>query len=120
MPKLNVRTSSTCSQTTNVPTPSAATVPRQRHRDVCVAQVVLIHQRAQRDAHRVRLDDESEESVVRIAADELYSLAIDRGVKGARLTHSHARQYDYCLQSLWLWKEIQRNMFRLWCLADEE
>eukprot|EP00039_Didymoeca_costata_P030438 m.29540 g.29540 ORF g.29540 m.29540 type:complete len:811 (-) comp8113_c0_seq2:45-2477(-) len=49
-----------------------------------------------------------------------YSLAISGGVDGARLTHSHGRQYNYVLQSLTLWREITDDMFRLWCLAEED
>ena len=41
-----------------------------------------------------------------------YSLAIAGGVDGARLTHSHNRQYFYALQSLTLWREINDDMFR--------
>ena len=33
---------------------------------------------------------------------------------GARLTHSHERQYAFVLQSLMLWREIANDMFRLW------
>lgn len=39
---------------------------------------------------------------------------------GARLTHSHDRQYSYVLQSLTLWREIAQDMFRLWTLAEED
>eukprot|EP00887_Chlorella_sp_A99_P003240 scaffold9.g3240.t1 len=47
------------------------------------------------------------------------SLAIQGGSEGARLTHSHARQYAYVLQvSLTLWREISHEMFKLWCLAE--
>lgn len=46
------------------------------------------------------------------------SLAISGGLGGARLTHSHQRQYSYVLQSLTLWREIMHDMFRLWCLAE--
>lgn len=49
-----------------------------------------------------------------------YSLAIFGGEDGARLTHSHERQYAYVLQSLTLWREIINDMFRLWCLAEED
>ena len=47
------------------------------------------------------------------------SLAIISGNDGARLSHSHGRQYNYVLQSLTLWREIAHDMFRLWCLTDE-
>ncbi|KAE9004941.1 UPF0652 protein [Phytophthora rubi] len=55
-------------------------------------------------------DDEKENS----------SLAIISGNDGARLSHSHGRQYNYVLQSLTLWREIAHDMFRLWCLTDED
>ncbi|KAG6963828.1 hypothetical protein JG688_00007981 [Phytophthora aleatoria] len=55
-------------------------------------------------------DDEKEDS----------SLAIISGNDGARLSHSHSRQYNYVLQSLTLWREIAHDMFRLWCLTDED
>lgn len=47
-----------------------------------------------------------------------YSLSIVGGKEGARLTHNHARQYTYVLQSLTLWREISHDMFKLWCLAE--
>jgi hypothetical protein len=43
-----------------------------------------------------------------------YSLAIDEGTDGARLTHSHNLQYDYVLQSLTLWRNIIDDIYRLW------
>ncbi|RHY38081.1 hypothetical protein DYB25_008160 [Aphanomyces astaci] len=52
--------------------------------------------------------------------DSLYSLAIVSGSDGARLSHTHTRQYHYVLQSLTLWREIAHDMFRLWCLTDED
>ncbi|KAK9909370.1 hypothetical protein WJX75_001113 [Coccomyxa subellipsoidea] len=48
------------------------------------------------------------------------SLAISGGLGGARLTHSHERQYHYVLQSLTLWREISHEMFKLWCLAEND
>jgi hypothetical protein len=48
------------------------------------------------------------------------SLAIQGGSKGARLTHSHAKQYTYVLQSMTLWREISHEMFKLWCLAEND
>ena len=47
-------------------------------------------------------------------------LAISAGREGARLSHSHERQYYYVLQSLTLWREINHNMFKLWCLAEQD
>ncbi|KAF6251139.1 hypothetical protein COO60DRAFT_669352 [Scenedesmus sp. NREL 46B-D3] len=48
------------------------------------------------------------------------SLAITGGRGGARLTHSHERQYNYVLQSLTLWREISSDMFKLWYLAEQD
>jgi hypothetical protein len=48
------------------------------------------------------------------------SLAIQGGAGGARLTHSHSRQYAYVLQSLTLWREIAHEMFKLWWLAEND
>lgn len=52
--------------------------------------------------------------------DAGHSLSIVSGNDGARLSHSHARQYHYVLQSLTLWREIAHDMFRLWCLTDDD
>jgi len=49
-----------------------------------------------------------------------YSLAIEEGVEGARLSHSHQRQYTFVLQSMTLWREVLDNMFQLWHLAEED
>ncbi|BDA42942.1 UPF0652 protein [Coccomyxa sp. Obi] len=54
------------------------------------------------------------------AAEPGASLAISGGLGGARLTHSHERQYHYVLQSLTLWREISHEMFKLWCLAEND
>ncbi|KAF4666769.1 hypothetical protein FOL47_003909 [Perkinsus chesapeaki] len=48
------------------------------------------------------------------------SLAIQEGNNGSRLTHSHARQYNFVLQSLTLWREVISDMYRLWHLAEED
>jgi hypothetical protein len=37
---------------------------------------------------------------------------------GACLSHDHATQYRFVLQSFTLWKEIMANMPKLWLLAD--
>ncbi len=52
--------------------------------------------------------------------EEGASLAISGGRGGARLTHSHERQYAYVLQSLSLWREINTDMFKLWCLSEAD
>jgi hypothetical protein len=52
--------------------------------------------------------------------EEGYSLSIDEGLSGSRLSHSHELQYNYVLQSLTLWSTILRDMFRLWYLAEQD
>jgi hypothetical protein len=52
--------------------------------------------------------------------EEGFSLAIQGGMGGARLTHSHTRQYHYVLQSMMLWREVLHDMFKLWYLAEED
>ncbi|CBZ56397.1 conserved hypothetical protein [Neospora caninum Liverpool] len=52
--------------------------------------------------------------------EEGYSLAISSGTGGARLTHSHSRQYVYVLQSLTLWREVCSEMFVLWQMAEAD
>ncbi|GAW83484.1 conserved protein, unknown function [Plasmodium gonderi] len=49
-----------------------------------------------------------------------YSLSIESGKQGSRLTHSHNRQYMYVLQTLYLWKEIGEHMFFLWACAESD
>jgi Protein of unknown function (DUF2009) len=56
----------------------------------------------------------------RAPEDRTFSLAISVGQGGARLTHSHERQYTFVLQSLTLWREVHHNMFKLWTLAEED
>ncbi|KAG8937306.1 hypothetical protein FRC03_002746 [Tulasnella sp. 419] len=48
------------------------------------------------------------------------SLAIRSGRGGARLSHSHEKQYAYVHQSLTLWREILHDMFKLWSLAEQD
>jgi len=52
--------------------------------------------------------------------EEGYSLSIVDGQDGARLSHSHERQYYFALQSLTLWRDIIDDMFRLWAMAEED
>ena len=52
--------------------------------------------------------------------EEGFSLAIQGGREGARLTHNHERQYSYVLQSLTLWSAVSTDMFRLWYLAEAD
>ncbi|SSD59378.1 related to UPF0652 protein C22H10.08 [Saccharomycodes ludwigii] len=47
-----------------------------------------------------------------------YSIGIQYGRAGARLTHDHNRQWNYVQQSLTLWSVIQREMIHLWYIAD--
>ena len=48
------------------------------------------------------------------------SLAIRSGSEGSCLSHDHATQYKFVMQSLQLWREIQNQMFRLWIAADAD
>jgi hypothetical protein len=50
--------------------------------------------------------------------DPNYSLAIDEGAEGARLSHNHETQYNYVMQSLNLWASIIEDTFRLWYLSE--
>lgn len=52
--------------------------------------------------------------------DPAHCLGISAGEDGARLTHSHERQYAYVLQSLSLWSELTNDMFRLWYLGEQD
>lgn len=52
--------------------------------------------------------------------DPKHSLAIRSGRGGARLSHDHAKQYAFVLQSLTLWREILHDMFHLWSLAEQD
>ncbi|KAF7352414.1 hypothetical protein MVEN_01205900 [Mycena venus] len=54
------------------------------------------------------------------ARDPKASLAIRSGKNGARLSHDHAKQYAYVIQSLTLWREILHDMFHLWSLAESD
>uniref|UniRef100_A0A7S4GDE5 Non-canonical E2 ubiquitin-conjugating enzyme C-terminal domain-containing protein n=1 Tax=Eutreptiella gymnastica TaxID=73025 RepID=A0A7S4GDE5_9EUGL len=49
-----------------------------------------------------------------------FSLAIDDGVQGSRLSHDHSKQYHFCHQSLTLWRNIARDMFRLWYMVEQD
>lgn len=49
-----------------------------------------------------------------------YSIGIQFGRKGSRLTHDHEKQWHYVQQSLTLWSIIQREMVRLWYMADTD
>ncbi|KAF9316768.1 hypothetical protein BG003_001565 [Podila horticola] len=52
--------------------------------------------------------------------EEGFSLAIQSGRQGARLTHNHETQYWYINQTLNLWREIAHEMFYLWMLSDQD
>ena len=52
--------------------------------------------------------------------EEGYSLSIESGENGARLSHSHERQCCFALQSLALWRDIIDDMFRLWKMAEDD
>lgn len=66
-------------------------------------------------------EDEGENGVpTSRATKHSYSLAIVSGTDGARLTHSHRRQWHFVRQSLLLWRAITHDMFRLWSLAEQD
>jgi len=52
--------------------------------------------------------------------NEQYSLAITADKDGSRLTHDHALQYHYALQTMTLWETILHNMYKLWHLAEQD
>ena len=52
--------------------------------------------------------------------DDSSSLAIVEGTDGARLSHSHSRQYAFVKQSLTLWAEVMKDMLRLWHAAEAD
>ncbi|KAF9941540.1 hypothetical protein BGZ75_008272 [Mortierella antarctica] len=54
------------------------------------------------------------------SVEEGFSLAIQSGRQGARLTHDHETQYWYINQTLNLWREIAHEMFYLWMLSDDD
>lgn len=49
-----------------------------------------------------------------------FNIGIQYGRDGARLTHDHERQWHYVQQSLTLWSIIQREMVKLWYIADDD
>ena len=49
-----------------------------------------------------------------------FSLSIQLGKEGARLSHSHEKQYHYVYQSLSLWREVLHEMFQLWYTAESD
>jgi len=49
-----------------------------------------------------------------------FNLGITMGMGGARLSHSHERQYTYVMQSMMLWREVSNDMFKLWYLAESD
>lgn len=49
-----------------------------------------------------------------------FSIGIQYGRSGSRLTHDHDRQLQYVQQSLTLWSIIQREMIHLWSIADDD
>jgi len=62
----------------------------------------------------------TEFSSTQASEDPRFSLSIEAGQSGARLSHSHARQYAFVHQSLMLWRDVLDNMFQLWHLAEQD
>ncbi|BFZ59643.1 hypothetical protein YB2330_000657 [Saitoella coloradoensis] len=52
--------------------------------------------------------------------DSEFHLSIQAGRGGARLSHSHQKQYYYVNQSLSLWSSIMHEMYMLWSLSDSD
>ena len=52
--------------------------------------------------------------------DKRFSLAIRAGSNGARLSHTHERQYHYVRQTFALWKKVTEHMLELWRCAEED
>jgi len=48
------------------------------------------------------------------------SLQLRYGSGGSRLSHSHSQQFKFVLQTLLLWKQIIRDMYKLWHLTDAD
>ena len=48
------------------------------------------------------------------------SLAIRAGENGARLSHSHSRQFFYVTQSLRLWREVLKYLMPIWLKAEDD
>ena len=48
------------------------------------------------------------------------SLALSKGKNGSCLSHNHSTQFQFVLQSLLLWREIQKSMYKLWSHADKD
>ena len=51
---------------------------------------------------------------------KLTSLAISAGREGARLSHSHAKQFQYVTQSLTLWREVHARFLQLWHYGESD
>ena len=51
---------------------------------------------------------------------EKHHLGIQAGRQGARLTHSHEKQFHYVHQSLTLWSLIMTDIYKLWWLSDSD
>jgi hypothetical protein len=71
------------------------------------------------NSHFSPMAKESSDDKDRNENDE-FSLAIVKGEQGARLSHSHDRQYFFALQSLTLWRDIIDDFFRLWSMAEQD
>lgn len=54
------------------------------------------------------------------APEDGFSLEIQGGKGGARLSHSHGKQYRYVEQTLMLWREILGQLTRLWHLCEKD
>lgn len=53
-------------------------------------------------------------------AEEGFSLSIQSGRGGSRLSHDHRRQFHFVEQSMLLWREILNDFYKLWFLAEDD
>ncbi|KAJ1936267.1 hypothetical protein EC988_008246, partial [Linderina pennispora] len=76
--------------------------------------------RATRDACDRMLSHLTRDFSPQRSESDRLSLAILSGRNGARLSHSHERQFRYVHQTLALWRELLHDMFMLWHSADSD
>lgn len=60
------------------------------------------------------------EEFLHLDAFSKYNLSITAGREGAKLSHNHTRQCHYVMESLWLWENVQRNIFEFWQAFEED
>lgn len=97
--------------------------PRLSQEDIHMALYSICDNNSFLNSDRVPIDRIIEFLTTHFSPSQVkegYSLDISEGQNGARLSHSHERQYYFALQSLSLWRDIVDDMFRLWQMAEED